>query len=78
MLAKNQMTEEVKSDCNEDDAGDTDDDSLEQLKDLCTHNHVPPGFATVLAGLKADAQRHGEEDLPNSHIRDIHCPPPNC
>ena len=78
LLAKNQMTEEVKSDCDEGNTNSTDDDSLERLKDLCVHNHIPPGLATALIGLKADAQHHGEEDLPNSHIRDIHCPPPNC
>lgn len=78
LLAKNQMTEEVKSDCDEDGADDTDDDSLERIKDLCSYNHIPPGFAMALTGLKADAQHHGEEDLPNSHIKDIHCPPPNC
>jgi len=80
IIAKRQMTEEVKNDCDGDDdaSDDSKDDDLETLKEACLHKHYNTAIAGRTLALSTYLYRHGEEDLPNSHVKDIHCPPPNC
>ncbi len=84
LLAKNQMTEEVKQDCS-----DTDDDNKEDSKegkddnkegkynDLFHNIHAATPIGD-LAIKKKVISNHGSDDLPNSYVEDIICPPPNC
>jgi len=80
LIAKRQMTEEVKNDCDDDDdAGDdSDDDTLETLKEACLHHHSNDIVGRLTFALSAQLYRQGAEDLPSAHVKDIHCPPPNC
>jgi len=80
MLAKNQMTEEVKQDCQDldddtDDGGYGDGDDL--FNDIICH-HPYDFVLTPVADRHIITAFHFIDDLPNSHIADIHCPPPNC
>lgn len=88
LLAKNQLTEEVKSDCQDtDDSNDTDDsgdvDDYDDgddnpLKEMFFHHSVNEAPTAHFSYLTITWQHHIDDDLPNSHIKDIHCPPPNC
>jgi len=74
ILAKNQLTEEVKQDCNGEDLVD-DDDILPDL--FCTPGYQ--GIPSVVKDGEYFRNYHSLEcHLPNWHIKDIHCPPPNC
>jgi hypothetical protein len=74
ILVKNQLTKEVKQDCNSEDIVDDDD----VLPDL----YFAPGNQTIISELKDvedfNNYRSLECHFPNWHIKDIHCPPPNC
>lgn len=77
ILAKNQLTEEVKNDC-DDDADDIDDDGTEFLPDLyLEHNAFSFSESPAITGHVSPVM-HAEDRLPNSHVLDIVCPPPNC
>ncbi len=74
IFAKNQLTEEVKQDCSSEDIVD-DDDILPDL-------YFSPDNQVILSEMK-DGEHfrnyHALEcHLPNWHIKDIHCPSPNC
>lgn len=77
MLAKNQLTEEVKEDC-----GGCDDDLSDSCKDdSYSNNTYSFDFALAIhigAGSCNIKDIQFNDDLPNSHVKDIHCPPPNC
>lgn len=73
--SKGLQTEEVKDDCN-----NVDDDSLEEEDDNYNTvvNQYLPTFSVSSAGACKELRIiHGKFDLPNDHIKDIHCPPPN-
>lgn len=78
ILAKQQLTEEVKNDCDGDDDGADDSDDLEPLKEAYPHNFNYSERTARAFAPGVYLYRHGKEDLPNSHVKDIHCPPPNC
>lgn len=72
-VAKSQLTEEVKGDCDNDDIVD-DDDVLPELflyADSwfsCKKHHTLKNFRSYHFGMCL---------IPNWHVPDIHCPPPN-
>ena len=72
---KGLQTEEVKDDCN-----DADDDSLEEKED--NYNNVVHSYMSSLSVSSAGSSKQlriidRKYDLPNDHIKDIYCPPPN-
>lgn len=74
ILAKNQLTEEVKQDCNSEDLVD-DDDILHDLYFYPDNQY----FLSEINDREEYRNYHSLEcQLPNWHIKDIHCPPPNC
>jgi hypothetical protein len=78
-LVKNQQTEEVKGDC-DDDCDDCDDDDLskeEKYNEVTQHYNIGISFSTPNLKTKRTCY-YSNDRLPNSHVRDIHCPPPNC
>ncbi|MCF8450955.1 MAG: hypothetical protein K9G49_13870 [Taibaiella sp.] len=73
--SKGLQTEEVKNDCN-----DADDDSLEEKED--NYNNIVHSYVYLLSVSSAGSPKqlriiHGKYNLPNDHIKDIYCPPPN-
>ncbi|MBL7692784.1 MAG: hypothetical protein JNM41_14420 [Flavipsychrobacter sp.] len=73
ILAKSQLTEEVKQDCNSEDLVD-DDDILHDLYFSPDTQYFPSEINDV----EGYRNYHSLEcHLPNWHIKDIHCPPPN-
>jgi hypothetical protein len=82
-LVKRQLTEEVKGDCDGDDAtddsaDDTEDDNIEGVKDFYMHHPDHNPALLNFASIKLRTSHSCEEDVPKSHVADIHCPPPNC
>jgi hypothetical protein len=72
IIAKGQLTEEVKEDCcnaDDSDAGNGNDM-------FCLF----PEYNSVVSVAEKQAATpvFCNEDLPSDHIKDIHCPPPNC
>jgi hypothetical protein len=88
LLSKSQLTEEVKGDCQDtddtndtDDSGDLDDydDGDENpLKEMIFDHIANEKFLPYTLILNNSWHHHADDDLPNSHTKDIHCPPPNC
>ncbi|MBE2289430.1 MAG: hypothetical protein IAE95_07745 [Chitinophagaceae bacterium] len=73
VLAKNQLNEEVKQDCNSEDLVD-DDDILPDLFCASSNQDI---LSVVKDGEDFRNYHSLECHLPNWHIKDIHCPPPN-
>ncbi len=76
LLAKNQ-TEEVKDDCCDEGDDTPDTEKEEKYNDLyCYHDQVTP--VTVVSTTRKVTVFHTSDHLPDMHVKDIHCPPPNC
>ncbi len=88
LLSKSQLTEEVKGDCQDtDDTNDTDDsgdlDDYDDgddspLKEMMFHHPVLDKLSNYVFVADNTWHHHADDGLPNSHTKDIHCPPPNC
>lgn len=78
LLAKNQQTEEVKDDCCDTDDDSKEDNSKEAKYNDLFHHYYPPAVTCKAKTQESNAIVHRSDALHDCHIKDIHCPPPNC
>ncbi len=81
LLGKKQQSEEVKDGCDDTTDDDCDDDSKDgkglNYNDLICHHTTAFDIDFSFSKSVAPAS-HLDDDLPNSHTRDILSPPPDC
>lgn len=94
LIAKAQMTEEVKGSCDSDDDGGCADDNTkdskdtkdekekdenaEKYNDLLHYERIHSDQLLAITGPQNKFTLWTSEDLIHLFTKDIHCPPPNC